>query len=213
MVFVLTQGKLMMTLMRRRLPLRLLLRLLLVLLRSLIVGRWSLLFLRPMLLSSGLFRIRGFPAAFDEAVSLWVYPLASTNTRTMHCVWPYLEGVLTAEALVTVATRERFHRQMYTLVTLQIVVTAEALRALVALERPIRLRMVKRTRVVMVGHRSHAQSHTRKRVMGPVLWLWLDGQRRWGVAAAGSRRRPGQGRGRGGGGGRHLAQRGRRGMV
>jgi hypothetical protein len=53
--------------------------------RSLIVRHWSL-FLRPMLLSSGSYQIGDFSAASDSTMSLWVYLLASTNTRTMH--WP-----------------------------------------------------------------------------------------------------------------------------
>lgn len=53
----------------------------------------------------------------------------------------YLESVLPREALVAVSARVRLDRKMYALVTLQIVVSVEALRALVATERPVCLRV------------------------------------------------------------------------
>ena len=54
----------------------------------------------------------------------------------------YLESILSGEALVAVSTREWFDSQVYALVTLEIVVSVEALRALVAAERSVGLRVV-----------------------------------------------------------------------
>lgn len=48
-----------------------------------------------------------------------------------------LEGILAGETLIAVGARERLHRQMNSLVSLQIVISIEALRALVALKRSI----------------------------------------------------------------------------
>ena len=95
----------------------------------------------PLLLSSGLFRVRGLTATFDKTMSLEISisfnDLIGVVLRNTN-----LESVFTAEALFAVVARKRLHGQMYTFVTLQIVITTEALWALVALERSIRLGMV-----------------------------------------------------------------------
>ena len=49
----------------------------------------------------------------------------------------YLESILSREALVAVVAGERLDSKMNPLVALQIVVAVEALRALIAFERPI----------------------------------------------------------------------------
>lgn len=49
----------------------------------------------------------------------------------------YLESVFPREALVTVAAWERFHRQVDTLVPLQVMVAIKALRTLVTFERSV----------------------------------------------------------------------------
>lgn len=53
--------------------------------------------------------------------------------------WTYLEGVFPGEALVAVSAREGLDGKMDALVSFQIVVAVEALRALVASERTLRL--------------------------------------------------------------------------
>jgi hypothetical protein len=64
----------------------------------------------------------------------------------------HLERVFPREALITMSTREWLHRQVNSLMALEIMIPVEALRALVTLERPIvmrwcRLRLV---RIVVV---------------------------------------------------------------
>jgi hypothetical protein len=54
----------------------------------------------------------------------------------------YLESILSGKALVAVSTREGFDSQVYALVTLKIVIPVEALRALVAAEWSVGLRVV-----------------------------------------------------------------------
>lgn len=54
----------------------------------------------------------------------------------------YLEGILSREALLAVATGEGLHSQVYPLVPLKVVVAVEALGALVAFERTIVVRLL-----------------------------------------------------------------------
>lgn len=59
----------------------------------------------------------------------------------------YLQGILSREALIAVLAREGLYRQMNSLVSLQVVVPVEALRALVALEWPVIGRLLLMLRV------------------------------------------------------------------
>ena len=135
------------------------------------------------------FRISGgLPTTFDENVPL---PKELEIDRPeISIADAYLERIFPAEALVAVATRERLDRQVDPLVPLQIVVSVEALRALIAFERPVnrlltRLRPVhvlhvssvagveNRSSVVAYGHvlawRVHARHHRDVHAMGRVL--------------------------------------------
>ena len=91
----------------------------------------------------------------------------------------YLERVLSREALLAVVTPKRLDGQVDALVALQVVIAVESLRALVALEGPLRLRrgparmvdvqvvrVVRRqARVVVVvaGQTRHAAHHGQRR--------------------------------------------------
>lgn len=66
----------------------------------------------------------------------------------------YLERILTREALVAVAAREWLDCQMNSLMPLQIVISVEALRALVASEWPVVLRIWRWVTVHVVHRRS-----------------------------------------------------------
>jgi hypothetical protein len=79
--------------------------------------------------------IRSLAAALDQDVPLVI---VSTSGST-NAAWQttYLECILSRETFIAMCTRERFYRKMYSLVTLKIMVTIEALWALVTLERPV----------------------------------------------------------------------------
>ena len=70
--------------------------------------------------------------------------------RVYQHVETYLESILSGKTLVAVSTREGFDSQVDALVTLEIVVSVEALRALVASEWSVGLRVV-------LGHRVSVQ--------------------------------------------------------
>lgn len=53
----------------------------------------------------------------------------------------YLESIFPREALVAVSARERLYSEMNALVTLQVVIPVEALRALITAERSVGLRV------------------------------------------------------------------------
>jgi hypothetical protein len=80
-----------------------------------------------------------------------------------------LESIFSAKTLVTVVTRERLDSKMYTLVSLQVVVTAEALWALITLKwtvlrRVMMAMVVMHTRVLaMKMHRVGATTHSQER--------------------------------------------------
>lgn len=91
-----------------------------------------------------------FAASLDEDVSLFVrlaffrrkghVKLGKSQLQLLHDRigrGTNLQGILAREALLAVAARERFDRQVDPLVPLQVVVSVEALRALVALEGPV----------------------------------------------------------------------------
>lgn len=70
------------------------------------------------------------------ALALHIVAVACGFTATFDEYMP-LEGILSRKALVAMGAGERFHCQMNTLVAFQIMVSVEALRALIALEWPI----------------------------------------------------------------------------
>ena len=76
--------------------------------------------------------IRNLAAALDQDVPLIT---VSTYISTLAPHWPtYLECILSREALVALCTGKRLDRQVDPLVALEIMVTIEALRALIAFE-------------------------------------------------------------------------------
>jgi hypothetical protein len=83
-----------------------------------------------------------FAAAFDKNVTLGWELVLWLMLRADEWVRTYLESILSGKALVAVSAREGFDSQVDALVTLEIVVSVEALRALVASERSVGLRVV-----------------------------------------------------------------------
>lgn len=73
----------------------------------------------------------------------------------------HLQRILPREALLAVPARERLHRQMDPLMSLQIMIPVEALRTLIALERPIVLLL----RLAGVAH-VHVGSHVTALTVG-----------------------------------------------
>lgn len=76
-----------------------------------------------------------FATTFDEYVPL--ERRLAIERKPVRRVMTNFESVLSREALVTMATRKGLHSQMNALVPLEIVVTVETLRALIALEWPV----------------------------------------------------------------------------
>ena len=107
-------------------------------------------------------------AAFDKNVTL-CGSLADIYFALLRS-FTYLQRILSREALVAVGARERLDCQVDPLVSLQIVVAVEALRALIALEWPVgRGRLLVRVVSHEVWHlscvptvesRHHARVHT-----------------------------------------------------
>ena len=77
-----------------------------------------------------------FAAAFDENVALGIKSVKGT-IQSARVRLTYLERILSREALVAVVAGEGLDSKMDPLVSLQIVVAVEALRALVTLERSV----------------------------------------------------------------------------
>ena len=123
-------------------------------------------------------------AAFDKNVTLWNL-LAYAHQLLLGCA-TYLQGVLSREALVAVGARERLDCQVNPLVSLQVVVAVEALRALVALEWsvgrgrllmrvvPHEVRHLSCMSTVEAGH--HARMHTNQ--SKPAIWV-LNVREHW----------------------------------
>jgi uncharacterized membrane protein YqjE len=55
-------------------------------------------------------------------------------------VFYYLQGILSAKALVAVGARKRLHSEVYPFVSLQVMIAIEALWTLVATERSLLMR-------------------------------------------------------------------------
>lgn len=91
-----------------------------------------------------------FAAAFDKDVTLWCELALWSMMGVCHRLRAYLESILSGKALVTVSAGERLDSQVYALVTLEIVVSVEALRALITTEWSVGLRVV-------LGHRVSVQ--------------------------------------------------------
>lgn len=69
-----------------------------------------------------------------------------------------LQCILAGKTFIAMRTWKRLHRQMYALMSFQVVIPVEALRALITLERPVvgRPRLVDRVRRVPAVHLLHA---------------------------------------------------------
>jgi hypothetical protein len=79
-----------------------------------------------------------------------------------------LEGIFATKALLAIIAGERLDSKMYAFMALEVMVPTEALRANVALERPILLGMVVYPGMMVVGkyascltHTHHGHAHTR----------------------------------------------------
>jgi hypothetical protein len=79
-----------------------------------------------------------FDALPHPLTSMWRYKSVSIyqNVRILD-EFTNLEGVLAREALVAVIARERFHSQMDPFMSLQVMISVEALWTLIAFERSI----------------------------------------------------------------------------
>jgi hypothetical protein len=130
-----------------------------------------------LLLDTGGARLRPVLAAsFDQNMSLTSQHQSREKMR--YEGRSNLQCILAGKTFIAMRTWKRLHRQMYALMSFQVVIPVEALRALITLERPVvgRPRLVDRVRRVPAVHLLHA-GHVATVETGEDAWLHATEQR------------------------------------